>query len=65
MHLAKISNVTQEIAEAIKAAFEIDVEIVDRRISRVAATGLVRNRVGQRMVLYGTASTEVLAKGNL
>lgn len=62
MDLAKISKLTQDIAEAIKAAFEIDVEIVDRRINRVAATGFARNRVGQKM-LYGTASTEVIAKG--
>lgn len=62
MDLAKISGVTQDIAEAIKAAFEIDVEIVDRRINRVAATGFARNLVGQKM-LYGTASTEVIAKG--
>ncbi|MCK1985988.1 MULTISPECIES: sigma-54-dependent Fis family transcriptional regulator [unclassified Peribacillus] len=62
MSLQMIQKLTQDIAEAIRAAFNIDVEIIDHQLKRVAATGFARKKVGQNM-LFGTACREVLAKG--
>lgn len=60
--LQDIATVVQNIAEAIKAAFSIDVEIIDDRLIRVAATGFAKNKIGDVMS-FGTASREVLKTG--
>ncbi|MCS0824814.1 sigma 54-interacting transcriptional regulator [Cytobacillus firmus] len=60
--LEGIAAVVQNIAEAIKSAFSIDVEIIDDRLIRVAATGFAKNKVGDVMS-FGVASREVLRTG--
>lgn len=59
--LAKISHAAQDIADAIKAAFQIDVEIIDDDLVRIAATSSARKGIGQKMT-YGTVTKIVLAK---
>lgn len=58
--LSQISETVQDIAEAIKAAFKVDVEIVDENIVRVAATSFAKDKIGQKM-LYGTVSKYVIS----
>jgi len=57
--LREISHVAQDIAEAIKSAFQLDVEIVDHNITRVAATGSAKTKVGTEMS-YGTVTKQVI-----
>ncbi len=62
--LQSISGIAQDIAEAIKAAFSMDVEIVDKNLKRIAATGVAKNKIDQSMN-FGTASNEVLKSGEV
>ncbi|PLX34948.1 MAG: hypothetical protein C0604_00710, partial [Clostridiales bacterium] len=52
--LTNISNICQNIAEAINSAFNYDVEVVDAKLFRIAATGPAKMKVGQRMK-FGTS----------
>ena len=58
-NLRKIVSVAQEVAEAIKAAFQMDVEIIDAEVKRIAATGSAKTKVGAAMA-YGTVTRHVL-----
>ncbi|MFM1651077.1 sigma 54-interacting transcriptional regulator [Brevibacillus sp. B_LB10_24] len=58
--LQYITGIAQDIAEAIKAAFQMDVEIVDRNIVRIAATGSASEKIGVKMD-YGTVSRHVVS----
>ena len=57
--LSTISSLAQDIAEAIKAAFQMDVEITDESITRIAATGNAKSKIGQVMQ-FGTVSRNVI-----
>ncbi|RNB81879.1 sigma 54-interacting transcriptional regulator [Brevibacillus panacihumi] len=57
--LRKIVSVAQEVAEAIKAAFQMDVEIIDAEVKRIAATGSAKKKIGAAMA-YGTVTRHVL-----
>ncbi|MEI2401028.1 PAS domain-containing protein, partial [Paenibacillus phytohabitans] len=59
MDISKIKHVAQDIAEAIFAAFQMDVEIVNSNAVRIAATGSAFSKIGMRMQ-YGTASKRVM-----
>jgi transcriptional regulator with PAS, ATPase and Fis domain len=54
-----IRDTVQEIAEAIKAAFQMDVEIVNQDIVRIAATGDAKPKIGSKMA-FGTISRDVI-----
>jgi transcriptional regulator with PAS, ATPase and Fis domain len=58
-NLNTISETVQDIADAIKAAFNVDVEIVDDKIVRVAATSFAKDKIGKKMI-YGTISKYVI-----
>ncbi|MEK5444685.1 sigma 54-interacting transcriptional regulator [Fredinandcohnia sp. FSL W7-1320] len=59
MNISKIKHVAQDIAEAIYAAFQMDVEIVNSDAVRVAATGRAFPKIGRKMQ-YGTGSKMVM-----
>jgi sigma-54 dependent transcriptional regulator, acetoin dehydrogenase operon transcriptional activator AcoR len=47
--LAHIQSATQQIAEAISSALDMDVTIVDENMIRIAGTGYHRDSVGQKI----------------
>src|SRR5699024_549783 len=56
----KIKNTTQEVAEAIAAVLDVDVTIIDKNRYRVAATGIYKEQIGER--LPENCSFEMIAK---
>lgn len=56
-------NIAQQIAEAIATALEIEVEIIDDELVRVAGTGQVHDDVGRRL-MRGFVNKYVLSTGN-
>jgi len=61
--LAPVSENGQKVAEAIASVLEVEVEIIDTDLVRVAGTGIVRNDVGSRL-LRGLVNKHVLQTGN-
>lgn len=61
MGLFTIKESAQEVAEAIAAVLNVDVTIVDNKMERVAATGIYKEQVGER--LPKNCSFEMIAKG--
>lgn len=60
MHeLSMIPNQVQEVADAIASLLNINVDIIDYRLIRVAASGYYSHRIGYPM-RYGTISRHVL-----
>ena len=49
LRLMQIQSLVQEVAEAISAALEIEVEIVDDRLTVVAGSGIYKGRVGEKL----------------
>lgn len=65
MHeLMDIQNYAQQIAEAIAAVLGIDVEIADKKLVRVAGTGIYRDNVGRSMEWQGFIYREVMRLGH-
>jgi transcriptional regulator with PAS, ATPase and Fis domain len=62
--LMDIQNYAQQIAEAIAAVLEIDVEIADKKLVRVAGTGIYRENVGRSMEHQGFIYQEVMRLGH-
>lgn len=60
MGLLQIKESTQEVAEAIAAVLNVDVTIIDNNMQRVAATGVYREQIGER--LPKNCSFEMIAK---
>lgn len=49
MGLLKIRNSTQEVADAISTVLDVDVTIIDHNLIRVAATGVYRQLIGEKI----------------
>ncbi|MCF6462230.1 sigma 54-interacting transcriptional regulator [Clostridium sp. Cult1] len=49
MELFNIQNSVQEVAEAISAVLNVDVTIVDKKLIRVAATGMYKELIGKTL----------------
>ncbi|MGI6078648.1 MAG: sigma-54 interaction domain-containing protein [Fastidiosipilaceae bacterium] len=62
--LMDIQNYAQQIAEAIAAVLGIDVEIADKKLVRVAGTGIYRDDVGRSMERQGFIYQEVMRLGH-
>jgi transcriptional regulator with PAS, ATPase and Fis domain len=62
--LMDIQNHAQQIAEAIVAVLGIDVEIADKKLVRVAGTGIYRDDVGRSMERQGFIYREVMRLGH-
>lgn len=62
--LMGIQNYAQQIAEAIAAVLGIDVEIADKKLVRVAGTGIYRENVGRSMERQGFIYREVMRLGH-
>jgi transcriptional regulator with PAS, ATPase and Fis domain len=62
--LMDIQNYAQQIAEAIAAVLGIDVEIADKKLVRVAGTGIYRDDVGKSMERQGFIYQEVMRLGH-
>lgn len=62
--LLEIQPMVQQVAEAISAALKIEVEITDVNLVRIAATGIFKNRIMEKMEKEGFVYRKVLATGN-
>lgn len=61
--LMEIQPMVQQVAEAISAALKIEVEITDERLIRVAATGIFKDKINQKMEKEGFVYRQVLDTG--
>jgi len=61
--LIDVQEYTQQIAEAIATILNIDVEIADHNLIRVAGTGMYREGIGHSMDRQGFVYREVLSSG--
>lgn len=62
--LMEIQPMVQQVAEAISAALKIEVEITDDQLVRVAATGVFKNKIMEKMEKEGFVYRQVLDTGN-
>ncbi len=60
--LSQVSESGQKVSEAIASVLNIEVEIIDTDLLRVAGTGIVRNDVGTRL-LRGLVNKHVMQTG--
>ncbi len=60
--LGQVKESGQQVAEAIASALQVEVEIIDTELVRVAGTGKVRNDVGSRL-LRGLVNKHVMQSG--
>ncbi|ATW27873.1 hypothetical protein DCMF_26735 [Candidatus Formimonas warabiya] len=58
-NLLKMRNFIEQVSDAIASVLELDVVITDKDLFRVAATGMYRNRLSQR-VNQGCATANVI-----
>ncbi len=63
VELMAVQDYAQQVAEAISTVINIDVEIADRNLMRVAGTGRYGNCLGQSMAKEGFVYSEVLRTG--
>ncbi len=61
--LANIREIAQQVGDAIAAVLDIDVEIVDADLTRIAGTGKYRGYVGHSLAVDGASYKAVLATG--
>ncbi len=61
--LEKIQDICSQVSEAIASELNLDVEIVDRRLKRIAGTGKYRDRVGRYLNEDGAVYSDVIRKG--
>jgi PAS domain S-box-containing protein len=61
-NLQNVKNKVQKVAEAIATVLEMDVEVVDSSLVRVAGTGKIKGNVGTRM-LQGLVNKHVIKTG--
>ncbi|MDI6600686.1 MAG: sigma 54-interacting transcriptional regulator [Thermoanaerobacteraceae bacterium] len=61
--LEKIQDICSQVSEAIASELNLDVEIVDSRLKRIAGTGKYRDRVGMYLNEDGVVYSEVIKTG--